>query len=205
MNYVNNIVGSIFGSIKNVFLSESANNILPVSGDHGSLWLGDYTSALDPMFLKDNNISVIINCSPDLPYIYDIIDKKKHGFSKLETFRIPVYDSLLDHDIYIMEEYYHKVIPFLLQKILIEHSNVLIHCYAGKQRSASLIAAILYVLVDTNAITIDEIPIKEKIPKNKLMKKVIQYIQIKRPCVFTYGLRINFKRSLESFFDLKIN
>ena len=92
MSYISNIL-------------ENVNLIIPENKKSGALWLGNYKSALDPVFLKDNNVSVIINCSVDLPYIYDILDKEGHGLNKLESFRIPVYDSLLDHDIYIMEQY----------------------------------------------------------------------------------------------------
>jgi len=129
-------------SLLNYF--ENANNIIP--GDDnvnvnlqglsfnniisGQVWLGNYKAALDPKFIKDNNISVIINCSVDLPFIFNLIDPAEHGISKLETYRIPVYDSLLEHDIYIMEQYLHKVLPFLLKKLLKEKKNILIHCYA---------------------------------------------------------------------------
>jgi len=69
-------------------LFENVNNIIPETKKSGALWLGNYKSALDPVFLKDNNISVIINCSVDLPYIYDILDPANHGLNKLETFTL---------------------------------------------------------------------------------------------------------------------
>lgn len=182
-------------------LFDNVNMIIPESNNSGALWLGNYKSALDPLFLKENNISVIINCSADLPYIYDILDPAKHGLEKLETFRIPVYDSLLDHDIYIMEQYYHTVLPFILKKLLSEHKNILVHCHAGAQRSASCVAAVLFVLVDNEVMQFDEIP--NKTDKSKLMKKVIAYILAKRPRAFSYGFRVNFKKSLEAFFSIE--
>ena len=186
--------------INNFF--ENANEIIPRNPKSGSLWLGNYKSALDPVFLKNNNISVIINCSVDLPYIYDILDQENHGLNKLETFRIPVYDSLLDHDIYIMEQYYHTVLPFILKKLIGERKNVLIHCHAGAQRSASVVAAILFILIDNEIMDIDGL--ENKSDKSKLMKKIIEYILSKRPRVFSYGFRVNFKKSLESFFAIEI-
>lgn len=121
---------------------ENVNNIIP--GDDnvnnkgpkfnnivsGQVWLGNMKSALNPQFLKDNNISVIINCSVDIPFIFDITDPHEFGIAELETFRIPVYDSLLEDDIRIMEQYLSKVLPFLLKKLLKEKKNILIHCHA---------------------------------------------------------------------------
>lgn len=179
---------------------ENANLIIPETSSNGTLWLGNYKSALDIEFIKQNNISVIVNCSVDLPYIYDIIDVNSHGLSKLETFRIPVYDSLLDHDIYIMEQYYHTVIPFIIKKLLKEHKNILVHCHAGAQRSASVVAAVLYVLIDNNIMLFNEINYSSK---DKLMKNIIKYILAKRPRAFSYGFRVNFKKSLETFFNIK--
>ena len=182
---------------------DNVNNIIPKSRLSGALWLGNYKSALDPVFLKDNNISVIINCSVDLPYIYDILDPAKHGLTKLETFRIPVYDSLLDQDIYIMEQYLHTVLPFIFKKLLSEHKNILVHCHAGAQRSACVVTAVLFVLVDNEIMQFDEIP--NKTDKSKLMKKVIAYVLAKRPRAFSYGFRVNFKKSLETFFNITLN
>lgn len=118
-----------------------------------------------------------------------------------------------------MEQYFSTVLPFLLKKLLTEHKNILIHCYAGKQRSAILCAALLFVLVDNDIMTFKSknnesssfiggssqshniININDK---SKLMKKIIQYMLEKRPCVFTYGFRVNFKKSIERFFNIKI-
>jgi len=183
-------------------LFDNMNLIIPENKKTGSIWLGNYKSALDPLFLKEHEISVIINCTADLPYIYDVIDPIEHGLQRLETFRIPVYDSLLDHDIYIMEEYLHVVLPFILKKCLSEHKNILIHCHAGAQRSAVVVAAVLFVLIDNNIMTFDKIPNKKD--KSKLMKHIIKYILDKRPRAFSYGFRVNFKTSLESFFNINI-
>jgi len=181
-------------------LINSTNNI-----KGGALWLGNYKAALDSQFIIDNNISVIVNCSVDIPYIYDIkeLNINDLSISKLETFRIPVNDSLLDHDIYIMEQYYHTVIPFIIKKLLNEHKNVLVHCHAGAQRSASVVAAVLYVLIDNKIMSFNEID--SNLSKEKLMKSIFEYILSKRPRAFSYGLRVNFKKSLEMFFNIKLN
>lgn len=193
-------------------LFENANLIISKNKKSGSLWLGNYKSALDPVFLLDNNISVIINVSVDIPYIYEILDKDKHGLSKLESFRIPVYDSLLEHDIIIMEQYLSTVLPYILKKLLSERKNVLIHCAAGAQRSAAVVAGLLFVLVDNGILTDltgiltlknKDIEIKNVDDKSQLMKNIIDYIMYKRPRAFSYGFRVNFKKSLERFFNIK--
>jgi predicted protein tyrosine phosphatase len=183
----------------------NATNIIPKNNKCGQLFLGDYISALDPEFLSKNNISVVINCSPDIPFIDDttsIKTLKKYNLAHLEKFRIPVFDSLLDHDIYLMESYFPKVLPFIMQKLIIEKRNVLIQCHKGAQRSACVVAALLFVLID-NDLDITDLP--ENIQdKSKLMKNVVKYIYIKRPRVFRYGTKINFKKALENYFKVDL-
>jgi protein-tyrosine phosphatase len=125
-NYFDNVNNIIPGD-DNINGGPIFNNIVS-----GQIWLGNMKAALDPKFIKENKISVIINASVDIPFIFDVIDPAEYGISKLETYRIPVYDSLLEHDIYIMEQYLHKVLPFLLKKLLKEKKNILIHCHAKK-------------------------------------------------------------------------
>lgn len=194
---------------------ENANNIIP--GDDninskgpkfnnivsGQVWLGNMKSALNPQFIKDNNISVIINCSVDIPMIMDIISPHEFGISELETYRIPVYDSLLEDDIRIMEQYLSKVLPFLLKKLLKEKKNILIHCHAGRQRSACVVAALLFVLIDNDLMKFDD-KIDYSKDKSKLMKRIIEYIIKRRAQAFSWGIRVNFKPSLERFFNIKI-
>lgn len=195
--------------IRNYF--ENANNIIPgddavndiglkINNINGQIWLGNYKAALDPIFLKDNNIAVIINCSPDIPYIYDILEQDQHKLSKLETFRIPVYDSLLDKDIYLMEQYLKPVIPFLLDKLVTQKKNIFIHCHMGRQRSLCVTVALLYVLVENDIIKLN---IKQTKDKSQLMRNVIAYVSEKRPQVCSFGFRCNFKSSLENFFNIK--
>ena len=187
--------------------NDNINNGGPIFDNivSGQIWLGNMKAALDPKFIKDNNISVIINCSVDIPFIFDVIDPAEYGISKIETYRIPVYDSLLEHDIYIMEQYLHKVLPFLLKKLLKEKKNILVHCAAGRQRSGCVVAALLFVLIDNNLMKFENEQIggsEEIKDKNKLMKRIIKYIIKRRPQAFSYGLRVNFKSSLERFFNI---
>lgn len=191
--------------IKNAWnLTENYNIIMERTKYNGTLFLGNAKAALNLDFLVDNNINVIINCSVDIPYIYEILDpeylckenKNYCGLRNLETFRIPVYDSNLSHDIYLMEQYLPKVLPFILEKLLKEKKNVLIHCFAGAQRSAAVVAALLYVLKDCE---------NKSESRKRCMKDVIKYIRKCRPLAFRYGFSINFRESLENYFNIKMD
>lgn len=185
-----------------VNMFDNANKILDKTDRNGALWLGDYKSSLDTNFLVNNNITVIINATPDIPYIYEIADSNNiNKIKNLETFRIPVLDSLLEHDILLMEQYYYKVIPFILRKLINEKKNVLVNCYAGRQRSASIVAATLYVILDNDVVNIPGI-IKTKNKSNN-MNNIIKFILKKRPMAFSFGFRVNFKKSLENFLKIK--
>jgi len=103
-------------------LTNPADQILP------RLWLGSQL-ALNPAFLKEKHIDAIINMTPDVPIpagIYGV--------------RFPVYD----HPSY--EKRLHQMMPSvlkLLHKLLYNGHTVLIHCQAGIQRSATVVACYL--------------------------------------------------------------
>lgn len=186
--YLYNILYDFF------YTQTSVNEIIP------GLWLGNYKAALDIDFLKENKIDLIINCTPSLPFANEMYSKKELGNLKLETYRIPVNDSLLERDFILMEKYFKIVIPMLLRKYIIENKRILIHCHMGKQRSAILTAALLKVLVDKNYITLHEIPNYRNV---KQFEYICNYLLSKRPQVFTYGLRINFEPTYKRFFKIK--
>jgi hypothetical protein len=78
---------------------------------------------------------------------------------------------------------------------------------SGRQRSACVVAALLFVLIDNNLMKFENEQIggseePNVTDKNKLMKRIIKYIIKRRPQAFSYGLRVNFKPSLERFFNI---
>jgi hypothetical protein len=216
-----NTIISLFEKGVNYF--ENANQILECNRPEfanesgGNLWLGNYHAAHDPDFLIKNNITVIINCTPGIKYIYEIISPKELCINKLETFRVPVLDSLLEKDILLMQEYFKTVIPFIFTKL--KTSNILIHCAMGRQRSAVLIAAILYIISSNcdmysinNICYQDTLRYINKYPgilggsgqdNSYRMNRVIKYINKKRPQAFAYSLRVNFKKTLERYFNIE--
>lgn len=187
----------------------SVDKILP------NLWLGNYKAAHDINFLIDNKIDIIVNCTTNIPFIHEIIDKKlkKQKYNNInsvdlcsiyniEQFRIPVNDSLLERDFIIMENYFKIVIPLLLRKYTIENKNILIQCHAGKQRSTIVTAALIKVLLDHKYVELSEIPQTDC--QLTQFQNICNYIRTKRPQVFTYGFRINFESSYKNYFNIGI-
>jgi len=108
------------------------------------LWLGNKTASLNDKFLKENNITIVFNCTKDLPF--------QHGIKK--RYRVPVDDNLQAEEIRNMELWSYETI----YKLTKEHKqgNVLVHCYAGMQRSAAVVAMFLianYSMKKDNAIS----------------------------------------------------
>lgn len=190
--YIYNIIYDLTSNL--IYNKPSMTEIIP------GLWLGNHQSAIDIDFLKKNDINFILNCTPNTPFFNELRSKK--SFSELQdidTYRIPVNDSLLERDFILMEKYLKIILPILVEKYTSDKKNILIHCQAGKQRSAIVVAALLKRLLDKNHITIDSIP--TNISKEQQYQLIYDYLLSKRSQVFTYGLRINFDRTYKRFFN----
>jgi len=106
-----------------------ANLILP------RLWLGDKKSSTDPEFLKSAGITTVFNATKDLPFS-PLVQRK---------YRVPVDDNLQAIEIKHMADWS----PEIVYKVVNEYKNgsvILIHCYAGMQRSAAIMAMVLIAL-----------------------------------------------------------
>ena len=139
-----------------------------------NLWLGDIRSAKNKHFFDENGINVIINCSKDIPFY------SNYG----EKIRIAVNDDLKRDEIDKMYQYLPKVTD-LIQDKLEKNNKILVHCYAGKQRSASVIVGYLMKY------------------GNLSMKNAILAVQSKRLIAFTPG--INFDNALKQFENDLVN
>ena len=108
-----------------MFGSNNADLIIP------GLWLGNGKASMDDKFLKENNIIAVFNCTKDLPFNSNV----------RRRFRVPVDDNLKQEEIRNMELWSFEII----YKLTKEHKqgNVLVHCYAGMQRSAAVVAMYL--------------------------------------------------------------
>ncbi len=143
---------------------ENYSKIIP------NLYIGNIVASQDFSFIKKNNIKVIINCSNTIPNQFVLN-------SDIEYYRLPVDDSLEEYDIDLMAKLLPQYVE-IINKSLTENKPVLVHCYAGRQRSAALIAA--YLMYKYNY-TIDE---------------AYKLIISKRPQAFHYGKGFNFNKSL---------
>lgn len=165
-----------------------ADQILP------GLWLGDITSAHDINFLKKQNISVIINCTKDIPFTNHL---------DVYKYRLPVDDSLKNEDIIKMTESLHNVLEFLNYTYTGKTRNVLVHCFAGMQRSAIVVAAFLYRLRQVE--TDNDNNFGHYYLKQQNTKWAFNYIIAKRKQAFAGGKYINFKKSFENYFRIQID
>lgn len=137
----------------------SVSEIIP------NLWIGNKNSVKQSEFKKINNIRCVINCSTKIPFY--------HG--NHQNIRIPVDDDLSKE----MNDKLLSYLPYIIETIhyyRMKREGVLVHCYAGCQRSAAIVAA--YIMRYTHF----------------SMKLVVQLIQTKRAICFTP--MINFQRAL---------
>ena len=105
---------------------ENATLIIP------RLWLGNKAASIDPEFLKKNSITVVFNCTKDLAFHNSI----------LKRYRVPVDDNLQAVEINNMYMWSPEIIAKLLREYKMGHS-ILVHCFAGMQRSAAVVAMFL--------------------------------------------------------------
>jgi len=124
--------------------SDNANEIIP------RLWLGDAKASMDEYFIKRNNITVVFNCTKNLPFSPMIPIK----------YRIPVDDNLEENEIRNME-LWSSEIAYKIMSEYVEGKTILVHCMAGMQRSAASVAFFLISYLKMRALDAMKM-IKEK-------------------------------------------
>ena len=96
------------------------------------LWIGDYHSSQDETFLRSQHIDVVFNCTKDLPF---------KNIAPTQ-YRIPLDDNLEDQEIY-NAGLWSGEIAYTIAKEYKEGKRILVHCMAGRQRSALSVAVFL--------------------------------------------------------------
>lgn len=129
-----------------------------------NLWVGNRYSARCLSFLKDNNITLVINCTQHLPI------PEFYQEHNINSYRVPVQDSNWQEDQDIMHQHVDNVVS-LIDKHLAANKGVLVHCHAGIQRSATM--ALSYLLW-------------KAINKQKMVpsRKFMYWMKLRRPGVF---------------------
>jgi protein-tyrosine phosphatase len=142
---------------------ENANEIIP------GIWLGNREASMDVQFLKEKTIRSVFNCTKDLPF----------AETECKKFRIPVDDNLAEEEIRNLELWSSEAMVKLARAH--REGPVLVHCFAGMQRSAAIVAMYIIMKLSMDADT------------------AMKYIVKRRPIAFAYGKHPNFERSIRGF------
>lgn len=106
---------------------DNANQII------SNLWLGNRNSPLEYANLKKNNIKLIINCTKDLNYWVP---------NDIHIVRLDINDANTEESNRILGEKMAEL-TFLIDLYLKNNMGVLVHCWAGMQRSATVVICYL--------------------------------------------------------------
>lgn len=157
-------------------LAVSANEIIP------GLWLGNYAAASSPEWIAKHRITMIINVTKGLDRYY----LKSSVYKGCKVYHVHIYDpgdiyknGSWDENMEIMW----RVVPGLVEVInkeLLNGGRVLVHCRAGVQRSACVVACYLAAMGHSDPVT---------------------HIREKRPVAFGWGYSFNFYPVYQKFVD----
>jgi protein tyrosine/serine phosphatase len=132
------------------------------------IWLGNKHASMDENFLRQHGIQTVFNCTKDLPFHHTM----------RRRYRVPVDDNLEEEEIRNMELWSFEIIYKLLLEYK-EGNTILVHCAAGMQRSAAVVAMFLMVLTGMKH------------------EDAMLYIKDRRPIAFHQSA--NFLRSVQGF------
>jgi protein tyrosine/serine phosphatase len=134
------------------------------------IWLGNKRAAADSDFLQRQNIQTVFNCTKDLPFSPRI--QPQHQY------RVPVDDNLEAAEIRNMAQWSPEIVHKFLQEYR-QGNNILVHCHAGMQRSAAVLAMVMIAMYGYSA------------------EQVMTFIRSKRPIAFFP--EANFKAAILGF------
>ena len=137
------------------------------------VFLGDMYTAKNKAFFELHDIKTVINATPDVPNYFE---------NDVKYIRVPVHDSMKEKDLELMAKCLPDLVKFLKHETD-KNEPVLIHCVAGRQRSAIIVAVFLCT--------------KFNISLNDAYKLLLSI----KPDVFNYGNNMNFYLSAKYFLD----
>jgi len=165
---------SIYNHILNIFLYPT--NIID------NIYLGNGYNASNYSVIRDYNIKYIVNVTKEIPnyYEYNIVSTTNTSCipSNLDIkyFTIPILDNDEGH----ISVHISNVLDFIEEAQSKNDGNILIHCYMGSSRSASIVLAYLIYKY------------------NFTLKNALKYIKKKRDIV---NININFINDIKEFFN----
>ena len=98
-----------------------------------NLWLGNIKVANDPVFFRNHNIDTVINCTDDIPF------PDFYSSYHIQAVRFPLSSVDTKKNNYLLARKIDDV-ERILNDALKRGKHVLVHCFEGRQRSATLIA-----------------------------------------------------------------
>jgi protein-tyrosine phosphatase len=171
--------------IKRMSQEVFANEIIP------RIFLGNVDASKDRDFLIRNNISVIVNCTKDLPNVYQPIflhDSVEDAPEDVRTWiqkntiqyhRLAVDDNSRKEEIQYFEVECKKILYPIIQAYK-EGKSILVHCLAGSQRSASFLAIWMMIMFQ------------------RRFDEVKDFIVDRRPQAFLFGRQVNFQDAISN-------
>jgi hypothetical protein len=132
-------------------------------------WIGRWEPAQNPVWLQKHGIQAVFNCTKDLPFNPSVPTRK---------YRLAVDDNLQAEEINNMELWAPETVMLVVQEYN-RGSHILIHCAAGMQRSAAIMAMTLLVL------------------RGAKPEEAVKFIRSIRPIAFTPA--VNFQKAIVGF------
>lgn len=143
----------------------------PASEITPNLWLGNVYASRDKRFFESKGIKAVLNCSSDIPRMF-------RSTAEVEYVRIPIEDDATVEGIDLARQYIPVCVELLHKWLCIEKVPVLVHCWAGRQRSASMVVAFLVKYGNLSLL--------------EALRAVLRH----RPEAFHFGTSINFEDAL---------